>query len=182
MRKRFKQIMDRMQAIHELSVKESRDLTADEDREFQELGAESEALKVRIEREDKLARTRAWAGASQGTQTQPTGQQTDGDGGGARSQWRNIGEFVDAVRRNAPEVHERATTSASGGTSFLIPEVVNQNILMVDPLEVALLDAVTPLRATDNPDAPETFPVLDQSEDEFGEDGWYDEEIGRAHV
>jgi HK97 family phage major capsid protein len=86
-------------------------------------------------------------------------------------EWRNFGEFLQAVRFNQRDerlaFHEFETRDmqvipgASGG--FLVPQQFSQTLLQVGPQDAIFRPRATVIPAGSPPDAPITFPVLDQS-------------------
>jgi HK97 family phage major capsid protein len=131
-----------------------------------DLDALSTELKS-LEDEAKEIRRRADMAASiQGGNAPDTRKKDEGS-----SEWRNFGEFLQAVRWNQrdsrlsyQEFEKRdmqVLPGASGG--FLVPPQYSSMILQVQPQDAIIRPRATVIPAGDPPDAPITFPTLNQS-------------------
>ncbi len=89
-------------------------------------------------------------------------------------EWRNFGEFLQAVRFNQhdrrlqfkefehPETRDlQMVPGAQGG--FLVPEQFSTQLLQIGPQDAIVRPRATVIPAGSPPDAPITFPVLDHS-------------------
>lgn len=131
-----------------------------------DLDALSTELKS-LEDEAKEIRRRADMAASiQGGNAPDTRKKDEGS-----SEWRNFGEFLQAVRWNQrdsrlsyQEFEKRdmqVLPGASGG--FLVPPQYSSMILQVQPQDAIIRPRATVIPAGSPPDAPITFPTLNQS-------------------
>ena len=87
------------------------------------------------------------------------------------AEWRNFGEFIQAVRFNQRDerlsFHQFETRDMNMGVGaqggFLVPQQFSQTLLQVQPQDAIFRPRATVIPAGSPPDAPITFPALDQS-------------------
>lgn len=165
--KRLKEIEARKLEIRQMLESDATDLNLD-DLENELRNMENEAKE--IERRRNIA-----AGIKAGTVPASVinpGQDPEGRGGvPPTSEWRNFGEFLQAVRFNPTDTrlhYQKFETrdmqvlpGASGG--FLVPQQYSQMILQVQPQDAIVRPRATVIPAGSPPDAPITFPTLNQS-------------------
>lgn len=167
-RKRAK-LMAENRAIVETAEAADRDFTGDEQAQFDLNIEQAASLQTRIERLEQL-------------EAEPAPQATripQAPGPEARREFENLGEFVHAVAFNrdrdqrlsnlyfAPNAageriaaEQRMDEGEAGG--FMIPSQFRQELLQVDPQGSVVRSRARVIPAGSPPDAPLTFPALDQ--------------------
>lgn len=163
-----------MKAIHEAAENEDRELTAEEQSEYDAFKAEADLLTNRIERQAEVDATlasleKADPPKSRGAIERPQGPE-------AVREFESLGEFVAATRfrpndqRLASLYHEpspdprgeqRMDDGASGG--FLVPEQFRSTILQVEPTEAIFRPRANVIPAGSPPDSAISIPALDQT-------------------
>ncbi|RAI44712.1 phage major capsid protein [Rhodoplanes roseus] len=175
--KRAKLVAD-MKAIIDKAEAEDRDLTAEELETFDKLKAEKASLDLRVERAELLEASTAQldsvrpAAARGGGIVRPPGPE-------ARREFESLGQFFHAVRfaRNDPRLSYiegvgsgedlsaandmRMDTGTTGG--FAIPPQFRNELMRIEAQDSMIRPRATVIPAGDPPDAPLTFPALDQS-------------------
>lgn len=175
-------LVDEMRAVLQKAEAENRDLSEDEQKDYDGKKAELAALDARIARLDDLAATdvrlaQVRPAAARGQPIiRPQGPEP-------RTQFESLGEFVSTVRFNpndqrlaslysddvggstdelAAANELRMDTGSTGG--FAIPPQFRGDLFQrILPADALVRPRATVIPAGDPPDAPITFPALDQS-------------------
>ncbi|WP_279483416.1 phage major capsid protein [Aureimonas sp. SK2] len=172
------ELQKKMEALTEASEAEDRDLTEDEERDFQSMREQRAALDKRIARLEELN-----AGAATLTETRLAAARGGGvihpPAPGARREFESMGEFMAAVRFNPNDqrlnyvenaaanegdpasAELRMDDGASGG--FAIPPEFRNTLLQVNPQEAIIRPRAQVLQPGSAPDAAVTVTALDQS-------------------
>lgn len=170
-----------MRAIIEKAEAEDRDLSAEEQTEFDGLQASKEGLDKRIGRLEGIEGVEATLNEIVPAASRQAGIQRPGGDPAAR-EFENIGEFMHAVRFRPsdqrlqfvehnpaaldPETGQlraefRMDNDTSGG--FMVPTQFRSTILRVQPQEALVRPRAEVIPAGSPPDAAITIPALDQS-------------------
>lgn len=177
-------IVAKMTAIIEAAETENRDLTAEEQTEFDALKAQETSLVNRIQRLENLSASTAAletvnpaAGRGNGPQPPLTGR-----GPEAKREFENLGEFMAAVRFHPNDqrltfvegvgadalaegdeirAEMRMDNDASGG--FMVPPTFRDTIMQVQPQDALVRPRAQVIPAGSPPDAAITIPALDQT-------------------
>jgi HK97 family phage major capsid protein len=159
----------RLHAIHKGAEAENRDLNEAERKEWDELVKQSEALREREKRQividaEERAAARREPGAQLGTQTSDPAKE-----------WRDWGEFLQAVRWNPTDPRllyrkvegdpEKRVLSMGVGAAggFMVPDQFRATLLQVGPQAAIVRPRATVIPPGDPPDAAIDIPALDQS-------------------
>jgi len=178
--KRTKLVAD-MRGIIDLAEKEDRDLSAEEQSQFDTLQAEKEGLDKRIARLDAQDATETALGAvipaaARGNGVQPIPRRPNE----ASKEFESFGEFMAAVRfnrndqrltfvegvgaqagENGLQAELRMDNDTQGG--FMVPTQMRNQIMRVDPQAALVRPRAQVIPAGSPPDASITMPALDQS-------------------
>ncbi len=171
-------LADQMRAIVDSAESEDRDLTAEEQAQFDGLRAQRETLDNRIGRLEDLAADDNNLDATVPAAARHQSVQRPG-GDPARREFENIGQFMHAVRFRPNDQRltfvESIGTSEDGETSaemrmdsdpqggFMVPQQFRETIMSVSPQESLVRPRANVIPAGTPPDAGITMPVLDQS-------------------
>lgn len=172
------EIVGKMQALIDASEKDGRDLTEEEETEFNSLRDQRAALDKRIGRLEELTASTATLDA-----VRPAAARGNGvvhpPAPGARRTFENMGEFMAAVRFNpndqrlnyventaedgteGPSAELRMDDGATGG--FIIPTEFRNTILQVGPQDAIIRPRANVIGPGNSPDAGVTMPALDQN-------------------
>jgi len=163
LRDKLKGVLAQMRAMHDKIMGEARAYTAEEDAEYARLKGEAEELRKQIERDDEVETiTRSLPEERSHRQT-PAGDGTDNRGAAGDGKVRNFGHFIELVAmRGGGILEERAITTQSGGSGFMIPEVLHPDVLSLDPLEEIMAPRAMVIPPGAQPDAKEIWPALEQ--------------------
>ncbi|WP_242149593.1 phage major capsid protein [Sphingomonas sp. BAUL-RG-20F-R05-02] len=163
-----------MQALIATAEGEDRDLSAEEQGQFDTLQAESTSLGLRIDRAAGLAETAAGLAAS-------TGSVARGNlavrGPEANKEFESLGQFMSAVRFNPNDqrlnwvegaetdggeisAEMRMDNAPSGG--FMVPNEFRSTIMSVQPQDALVRPRATVIEPGTAPDAGVSMPALDQ--------------------
>lgn len=178
--KRTKLVAD-MRGIIDLAEKEDRDLTAEEQTQFDALMAENISLDNRIARLTAQDATETALGATvpaaaRGNGVQPIPRRPNE----ASKEFESFGEFMHAVRfnrndqrlnfvegvgaqtdENGLQAEMRMDNDTQGG--FMVPTQMRNQIMRVDPQAALVRPRAQIIPAGNPPDASITMPALDQS-------------------
>jgi len=177
LRERSAALHAKMTAIIQKAEAEDRDLTAEEQAEFDSMKAERAGLTVRIERAQDLAASEVAldrtvpAAARQGGFVRAGGPE-------ARREFESFGEFMHAVRFNPNDqrlnfvegaganaadlsAELRMDNDTQGG--FMVPTQLRSQIMRVEPQEALVRPRANVIPAGSPPDAGVTMPALDQT-------------------
>jgi HK97 family phage major capsid protein len=179
--KRTKLVAD-MRAIVTTAEEADRDLTAEEQAEFEKLTAEKEGLDTRIARleaveADEAALDETVPARSRNAGPQPQRFNRPNE---ASTEFENFGEFMCAVRfrpndqrlsfvegvgaahdENGLQAEMRMDNDTQGG--FMVPTQFRSEIMRVDPQAALVRPRAQVIPAGNPPDASVTMPALDQS-------------------
>jgi HK97 family phage major capsid protein len=178
-------VVAEMRTILDTADGENRDLTAEEQTQYDALEQERTGLITRIERTEALdTEERALAasgGVAAGRQDEDPGRRSRGGGrrepGHTESrEFQNAGEFLFAVRFrpddarlqyvDGTEERDREGRAMSMGTDtaggFMVPEEFRETLLSVEPQDAIVEPRATVIPAGDSPDAKLRMPALDQ--------------------
>jgi HK97 family phage major capsid protein len=170
-------VVDKMKAIIEKAEGDDRDLTAEEQAEFDQLKQDKASLDKRIERATEMESTTAALGEVVPARSRQAGIQRPGGDPAAR-EFENIGEFMHAVRFRPNDqrlnfvegagaagdelnAEFRMDDGPSGG--FMIPPQLRSVIMSVPPQDALVRPRANVIEAGDPPDAGITMPALDQT-------------------
>lgn len=177
LRARRVEIVGKMQALIDASEKDERDMTEEEETQFNSLRENRATLDKRIARLEEMGASTAAldavrpAAARGGTVVHPPAP-------GARREFESMGEFLAAVRFNpndqrlnyventaedgadAPLAELRMDDGASGG--FMIPPEFRNTVLQVGPQDAIIRPRANVIGPGNSPDAGVTMPALDQ--------------------
>lgn len=172
----------KMTAIIEAAEQANRDLTAEEQAQFDQFKAERETLDRRIERAEGLAASEAVLNAVVPALSRQAGPGAVQRAGGpeASTQFESMGEFLAAVRfnpndqrlnfvegvgaatdENGLQAEMRMDNDTAGG--FMVPTQIRSTIMSVAPQDSLVRPRATVIPAGSPPDASITMPALDQS-------------------
>lgn len=171
LRERRESLIVKMQALLNYAESEKRDVTEDEDKEYRVHEAEAERINAEIERREKLQHMEEVARAANA----PHIPEYRGRRGARPTEWRNLGEFIYALRFERsdprlqdaeyveydPEVREMSMGVGSEG-GYAIPQQFRPQLLSVTPQEAIFRPRCTVIEAGSPPDAALTMPALDQ--------------------
>lgn len=157
---RLKEIAARLRAIKDKAAAENRDFTSEELAERNALVAEGNQFRARLASDTEADNFLQWANEGQGRQTPAEGAQTREQP--EDSQFRDFGEFVEAVATQRDDPRLRSVTTSDGGVGFMIPGNVNADVLRLDPLEEIMAPRVRVIPAGSQPDAKEIWPAMTQ--------------------
>lgn len=180
-------VVGEMRALLDKADSEDRDLTSEEQTQYDALEQERAGLVTRIERAEALESEERTLGGSSGV---AAGRQDEDPGAGRRSrgaargtpghtehrEFENAGEFLFAVRFRPhdarlqyvgdEEERDREGRAMSMGTDtaggFMVPEEFRETLLSVQPQDAIVEPRATVVPAGDSPDAKLTMPALDQ--------------------
>lgn len=177
-------VVDKMRAILTTAEEEDRDLTAEEQTEYDSLKSEKDGLDRRIERLEALEEETAALNAVIPAASRRSGIQRPGGDPAAR-EFENIGEFLHAVRfrqsdqrlnfvegvgaadeENDLRAEMRMDNDTQGG--FMVPTQFRPTIMSVSPQDSLVRPRASVIPAGSPPDAGITMPALDQSGDNPG--------------
>lgn len=172
-------VVDKMKLILTKAESEDRDLTAEEQTEYDGLKAEKDGLDRRIDRVASLEADQTAMNAVIPAASRQAGIQRPGGDPAAR-EFENVGQFLHAVRfnpndqrlnfvegvgaqtdENGLRSEMRMDNDASGG--FMVPTQLRSTIMSVQPQEALVRPRATVIPAGSPPDAGITMPALDQS-------------------
>jgi HK97 family phage major capsid protein len=172
-------VVDKMKSILTKAEAEDRDLTAEEQAEYDGLKAEKDGLDRRIDRVASLEADQAAMNAVIPAASRQAGIQRPGGEPAAR-EFENVGQFLHAVRfnpndqrlnfvegvgaqtdENGLRSEMRMDNDASGG--FMVPTQFRSTIMSVQPQEALVRPRAAVIPAGSPPDAGITMPALDQS-------------------
>lgn len=173
-------VVDKMRAILDTAEAEDRDLTTEEQAEYDGLKAERDTLDKRIGRAEDLAASTAELNSVVPAASRQAGIQRPA-GDPASREFESIGEFMHAVLYRPsdqrlqyvdnpgavdPETGElraefRMDNNPSGG--FMIPPQLRNTIMRVAPQDALVRPRATVIPAGSPPDAGVTIPALDQT-------------------
>lgn len=172
-------VVDKMRAILTTAEAEDRDLTAEEQTEYDNLKAEKDGLDRRIERLEALEEETAALNAIIPAASRRSGIQRPGGDPAAR-EFENVGEFLHAVRfnqndqrlsfvegvgaatdENGLRAEMRMDNDTQGG--FMVPTQLRSTIMSVEPQNALVRPRANVIPAGSPPDAGITMPALDQS-------------------
>ncbi|HTV69799.1 MAG TPA: phage major capsid protein [Rhizobiaceae bacterium] len=174
-------IVDQMKAILDLSEKEDRDLTAEEQTKYDDLKAQRDKLDERIKRLEDLESSTASLNRIIPAASRQAGIERAG-GPEAAKEFESLGEFMYSVRFRQsdqrlqfvehnpaaldPETGQlraefRMDNDTSGG--FMVPQQFRSTILRVQPQDALVRPRASVIPAGSPPDAGITIPALDQS-------------------
>ncbi len=170
LRAKMAELHARLQSIHKNAEAENRSLNETETREWESVKGQIASLKERIARQEELdAEERSMAQVSVPA-VRPLPETKAAE---ERTEWRNFGEFLQAVRFNPGDrrlqYQEFGTekrvlqmgVGAQGG--FLIPTQFRNTLLQIQPQDAIVRPRATVIPAGDPPDSAVTMPALDQS-------------------
>ena len=169
LREKLLKLVTRQDEILSLAETEERDITEDEETEFNDLDkqideAEEEIRteEARLARQKKLDERKEALKKAQRSVPIYTGKQADADA----SEFRNIGEFLHSVRFNHsdPRLEEfRAQSMGTGSEGgFAVPTQFRETLLSVTPQQAIFRPRATVIEAGDPPDSEISMPALDQ--------------------
>ncbi|WP_234827213.1 phage major capsid protein [Sinorhizobium meliloti] len=172
-------LVDQMRAIITAAEGEDRDLTAEEQAQFDDLKSQKEVLDKRIARLEDLDATTAALNAVVPAHSRRGAIERPG-GPEASREFESIGQFLHAVRFNPNDqrlnfvegvgaqtgeeglqAEMRMDNDRAGG--FMVPQQFRDTIMSVSPQESLVRPRANVIPAGSPPDAGITFPVLDQS-------------------
>ena len=177
LREKREALLLKMQALLDTAANESRDLTDDEDKEYKAHEAETEKVKADIARREKLAvefqEARASGGGGAPMFLPDVRIRASGD---REREWRNIGDFVAALRFNRQDprltdveyvqfpAESRTGQSMGIGSEggYVLPAQFRQEIWEVTPQGAIFRPRCDVIPAGDPPDAALTMPALAQ--------------------
>lgn len=157
MRKKLAQLKDQMRALVEKAQGEKRGFTNEEETSFSALETEAEELAGQIKVEER-AQQLAMGGA---------GAKRTPDDPAHESEFRDLGEFVHAVRFNPydprlAEYRELAMGTKTSGGVF-VPQQFSAKLFEIEPQDALVRPRAIVIPADESaPDASMTFPALDQ--------------------
>jgi len=166
-KKRLKEIEERKLEIRQMLESADQNINLDE--------LETELRNMEDEAKDIQRRMKIAAGIQAGivpaTVINPANPPEGRNGNPLTSEWRNFGEFIHAVRFNQMDerlhyqAFEKRDMSMGVGVEggFLVPPQYAQTILQIQPQNAIIRPRATVVPAGTPPDAPITFPALDQS-------------------
>lgn len=170
LRQEYRDKLGAMESLIEAAEAAGRDLTEEEQRQYDALDSELRSLRARIERLEELraARDAAPEPAQPDTRNAPRIEVRDYD----ERDFRSFGEFIHAVRFNPGDqrlrgqrVEDRAdlqmSVDALGG--YLVPEQFRSDLLRISPREAVVRPRAFVIPAGSPPDAVIRIPILDQS-------------------
>lgn len=174
------ELVAQMRGIIEAAEKDDRDLTAEEQTEFDGLKADRDALDQRIARLEELE-----AAEAEGNETIPAASRRGGLGPvptapSAPKEFESLGEFLSAVRfnQNDPRLNYVENAGATGedgelraemrmdsdpSGGFMVPRQFRETIMKVAPENALVRPRANVIEAGSPPDAAVTMPALDQT-------------------
>lgn len=159
MRQKVAGLAKQAREILDSAKTENRALASEEREKYDKLMADIRDLGETIQREEKQQELEARLSQSQGGPGLQAGNRQDGGNENGNSEFRNFGDFVNAVRNN----EERALSMGVGESGgILVPNQYSQVIRQMDPEAAIVRPRATVIPAGDPPDAKITFPALDQ--------------------
>lgn len=169
-----------MRGIIETAEKEDRDLTAEEQKAFDDFQAEKEGLDSRIARLEGVEADEAALNAVVPAASRRAGIAPRAGGPEASREFETVGQFLHAVRfnpndqrlnfvegvgaqtdDNGLQAEMRMDNDTSGG--FMVPTQLRSTIMSVAPQDALVRPRATVIPAGSPPDAAITMPALDQS-------------------
>jgi HK97 family phage major capsid protein len=178
LRARRTTVVASMQALIDAAEAEDRDLTAEEQSQFDTFKAESDSLGLRIDRAADIAETAAGLSASAGSVARGNRPVR---GPEARVAFESVGEFLSAVRFSPNDqrlnyvegvgagddmsgeigAEMRMDNGPSGG--FMVPTEFRDTIMQVQPQDALVRPRAQVIPAGTAPDASVSMPALNQS-------------------
>ncbi|WP_455296497.1 phage major capsid protein [Brucella pituitosa] len=169
-------LIGKMKAIIDTAETEDRDLSAEEQAQFDDLKSQKTSLDTRIARLEELEASTAALDTVVPARSSTASIQRPG-GPEARKEFENMGEFMHAVRFNPNDqrlnyvenaaangemsAEQRMDDGASGG--FMVPTQLRQTLLTVPVQGAIIRPRATVIEAGSPPDAAVTMPALDQT-------------------
>lgn len=168
-------LIGRMQAIIDVAEADDRDLSAEEQAEFDGLKAQKTTLDTRIARLEEMEASTAALNTVVPARSSGAGIQRAG-GPEARKEFENMGEFLNAVRFNPNDqrlnyvenaaagemsAEQRMDDGAAGG--FMVPTQLRQTLLSVPAQDAIIRPRASVIEAGSPPDSAVTLAALDQT-------------------
>jgi HK97 family phage major capsid protein len=172
------ELVDGMRAIITSAEGEDRDLTAEEQKEFDDLQSQKDGLDRRIARLENLDTTTAQLNERVPAHSRRSSERAGGPE--ASREFESMGQFLHAVRfnpndqrlsfvegvgaqsdANGMQAEMRMDNDTSGG--FMVPTQLRSTIMSVQPQDALVRPRATVIPAGSPPDAAITMPALDQS-------------------
>lgn len=168
MQQEWKTSVEGMKRLIDLAETEKRDLTADEEKEYNELDKKSETLKTEIEAEkkrmDRIEKVNRDADEAKKIQNKVDVPNVHG-AHQDKEEFRSLGEFVYTFFNNPNDTRMQELREQSMGTGtkggIMVPTVFRDTLLQVNPLEAVLRSRCSAIPTEG--DATVEIPVLDQS-------------------
>lgn len=158
LRQKKSEAITRMRSILDMAEKEKRDITEAETKEYDGLEKSLDALDVNITREERLVKEEAEMRKVINPAPRPAGTFSMPD----KKEFRNLGEFVWAIKNNPHEERVQQMKDATTG-GYAIPPQFAQGLLSVTPQEAIIKPRATNIPVGSPPDAEFNLPVLDQT-------------------
>lgn len=166
-RKKAALITEMRSIVDGAEKRDDKNLTPEEESRCEEIRKQSKALDKQIERAQFLNDEEARSASDSNRNGDRGSGDDEDDDPDSKPQFRNLGEFVMAVRDGRTQGMEQRDLTAGNGPSagFLIPKEFSDEIMSIaaKPRIARQLSMVIP--AGDNPDAEFEMPVLDQTGD-----------------
>lgn len=171
-------LLEEMQSLADVAETEDRDLSAEEQEQWESLQAELDTTEKRISRAETLARHNEDAGQTTGSVASQAGAGDQRSHAGytaseAKKEFESLGEFMATVARNpddqrlAAMYQERMAAEQSMGDGprggFMVPTQFVSDVLRVDQQEAIFRPRARVIPAGSPPDAAITMPALDQT-------------------
>lgn len=168
-------LIGRMQAIIDVAEADDRDLSAEEQAEFDGLKAQKTTIDTRIGRLEEMEASTAVLNTVVPARSSGASIQRPG-GPEARKEFENMGEFLNAVRFNPNDqrlnyvenaaagemsAEQRMDDGAAGG--FMVPTQLHQTLLSVPAQDAIIRPRASVLEAGSPPDSAVTLGALDQT-------------------
>jgi len=170
LRAKAEELIAKMRSLLDLADTEKRDLTAEEAAQYATFETEADTTQRDIDRLEKLEEREEQARAKDDKPYRANFKRSKD----TPKEWRNIGEFIFAVRFNRDdprlqdcEYRQFETREQSMGSGveggFALPEVFRPTLLSVTPQQAIFRPRCTVIPAGDPPDGKITMPALDQT-------------------
>ncbi|MBX4944631.1 phage major capsid protein [Rhizobium binae] len=172
-------IVSQMRSMLDAAEKEDRDLTAEEQKAYDDLKTEKTSLDARISRAQEVAAAEEALNAVIPAASRRSPIQRPG-GDPANREFESLGHFLHAVRfnpndqrlvfvegvgqqtdENGMQAEQRMDNDTSGG--IMVPQQFRNEIMSVPPQEALVRPRANVIPAGSPPDAGITIPALDQS-------------------
>lgn len=152
--------------MHHRISSENRAYTPEEEADYKERVGAIFMMEKAVERDNEVEGIARRMPEERSYRKTPAGDGSENRGSGGDVKVRNFGHFIELVARGGGGVlEERTITTQSGGSGFMIPEVLHPEVLMLDPLEEIMAPRAMVIPAGAQPDAKEIWPALEQGAD-----------------